>query len=137
MNARSTGVTLLAWLLILSGAWGVLYLGFIGAASVVSPTFLERGWPVIMVLIAMLIGSILSIVVGLNLLRLRSWARLAVLAMNVLSMSVGMIAVTFSGDAFAQRWPIALLSLAWSALIVWYFLRPSVRARFQAARSQT
>ena len=136
MSARSIGVTLFAWLLILSGAWGLLYLGFIGVASVVSPTFLERGWPVIIVLIAVLAGSMLSIVVGVSLLRLRPWARIAVVATNVLSIGAGTIAVTFSGDAFAQRWPVALLSLAWSALIVWYFLRPSVKAQFQAAKRQ-
>ena len=137
MSQRSLGITLFAWLNILSGIGGVLYLGFIGIASLVSPTFLGKQPQTILVLLILLAASIFTIILGRKLLQLRLWTRMFIVVYMGLAICWQAGAFIFGGDFHAARWFWTFVEVVWGSLVIWYFLRPSVKAQFQVKQQHS
>ena len=84
--------------------------------------------------------ALLCVFIGFGLLHLKNWARLfimifpsAFLFCNLLM--VTLLYITQPGRSIASALQIMLVNwliwLSWSAMVVWYFLRPAVKAQFQ------
>lgn len=79
--------------------------------------------------------STVRLATGVGLLMLQSWAYWLVLIIAGVS-SIWMVAnELFVGKLMGEfmigpYWVYLILSLGWNGLIVWYFLRPSVKAQF-------
>lgn len=84
----------------------------------------------IVALISLIMGA-----VGVGLLLLTNWARrLTVFGAGITALLWLLFMVTPEGRTLLTGWVslIPLTVLAWNGLVCWYFLRPSVKAQFQA-----
>ena len=75
------------------------------------------------------IFSALPVAFGIGLAGLRSWARQTAIIYTVASSLVALYAAGRSPSDEGARL-LLLVTLAWSGLVLWYFLRPSVKAQF-------
>jgi len=85
-----------------------------------------------------LILAIIPLVVGLGLWKLKEWGRILAIAVSAISAVLQLFGVVgmllhFSVGGFA----FLVCRLAISVLIVWYLLKPEVKAAFQSARATT
>lgn len=76
-------------------------------------------------IIAMLI-SLCNVISGIGLLRLKNWARWLTIVIMGISVVWLMIDVVARGTLIR-----AIYGLIFSGVVLWYFLRPSVKAQFQ------
>jgi len=78
---------------------------------------------------------------GVGLLLLQRWARALTLALAVISMVWTLVNVFSAGPLpQGQEWIVVLGLLptfAWNILVIWYFLRPNVKAQFAAVNAAT
>ena len=78
-------------------------------------------------------ASCFWLIAGIGVIRLKNWARW-------LTLMAAAAWVLFWGVAFCMEPKLAwhcLLILGWGGLILWYFLRPSVRAQFIQRRERS
>ena len=83
----------------------------------------------------LLVLGLIFLAIGIGVLMLRRWARWLALIFSGIS-------ILSQTSVFAARGklpvgPSGWLSLAFAGLALWYFLRPSVKAQFQSARSRS
>ena len=138
---RSIGVTIFAILFLIGGAmglFGTLYgpklMQSIASTEGMSPETQAQAQEAQQLMSKqsgfMLAISVASIISGIGLLMLLGWARW--LTIVLAGISVAQLLVGFMGSPHwtAATLLMAVLSLAWNGLIVWFFLRPSVKAQF-------
>ena len=128
MGSRPIGITIIAIVLAVSGVFQVLVgleaLGItdFGLAEVTEAAELS-GW-------AAIIGGALSILVAGGLFTLAGWAW--ILAVVVLVIRILVDITTLIVQGFTSTLGMAVIvNLVISAVILWYFFRPNVRAAFR------
>jgi hypothetical protein len=82
------------------------------------------------------IQPIAGLVAGIGVLMLKHWARRLTVFLAGYSASYGVFSLFKSGVIFPQPYRssgigVLVVALIWNALILWYFLRPGVKAQFQ------
>lgn len=127
MGGRPLGIMIIAIILAFSGVFQVLVgteaLGItdFGLASVADAAGIS-GW-------ASVIGGVLSIIVAGGLFTLAGWAwTLAVVVLGI-RVIVDVIAIVTHGPSSALG-GAAIANIVISGVILWYFLRPGVKAAF-------
>ncbi len=108
-----------------SGGWGLFVFG----------PFLALGefiWLRRLAIVLVIVGA-LAIIIGFGLLLYRNWARRGAILFSVIG--GGLIGLALLGllgvVAELDTWWIAAIPMGWSGVVVWYYLRPSVKASFQ------
>ena len=125
MKKRPLGVKILGWwlaLLCAATSFGVVLITF-GAKELLGSDWKKAVG-------AGVAGSFFSLVMSVGLLGLKSWARLVMLflaSLSVFTVGVGLFVSKHSSKSVAGM----LSQLLIDAVIIWYFLRPSVKAQFQ------
>ena len=140
MKRRSWGVTLFGILFILSGAVGVL--NSARKLSVVSQKIqtvqteqqsdLRRGQRHLGLV---LMASVVFLIQGIGVLRLRRWARWLTLIyaaiQALLFIKMLTVLMPMAKDYLVPQWWVgSLVNIGQAGLTLWYFLRPSVKAQF-------
>lgn len=75
-----------------------------------------------------IVVSLLWLACGVGLFMMKRWARR--LAFIAAILSSANVILTKSSDG-TLSWPESVVVLGWSGLVIWYFLRPGVKAQFQ------
>lgn len=79
--------------------------------------------------------SLLDLGCGVGLLELKAWARGLVLIIAVTSAILTGAALLFDTSVWFFGLPdfplFSYMNLGWNLLVIWYFMRPGVRAQFQ------
>lgn len=127
MGGRPLGITIIAIVLAFSGVFQVLVgtesLGYtnFGLSSVTDAAGIS-GW-------ASVISGVLSIVVAGGLFTLAGWAWLLAVVVLAIRVIVDVVAIVTHGPGSALG-GAAIGNIVISGVILWYFLRPGVRAAF-------
>lgn len=119
MQERPSGVTVLAILVIAVGILGIIG-GLI--TSVVGVVV----WPLIVVGLTILILSVIEVIVGVGLLRLRPWAWTVAVVVTVIRLAADIIGLIQGASI-----PLNIITIFFNALILWYLFRPTVREAFR------
>jgi hypothetical protein len=127
MSGRPVGITIVAIVLAVSGVFQVLVgtqgLGItsfgLGAAANAAGV---SGW-------ASVLGGVLSIIVAGGMFTLAGWAWMLAVAVLGIRVVVDVIAIVTHG-ASSTLGIAAITNLVISGVILWYFLRPNVKAAF-------
>lgn len=118
MNERPTGVTIIALLIIIGGALGVIggLVGLLGSDS---------SGALVGASIGALIVAAAQLIVGIGLWTLQKWAwTLAVIVLG-LRVVVDLVLIFTGGLAAA-----AIVNLVITAILLWYLFRPNVQQAF-------
>jgi hypothetical protein len=127
MNGRPLGITIIAIILAISGVAQVLFglealkitnLGFGTVADAAGVS----GW-------AGVISGVLTILVSGGLFTLASWAWMLAVVVLVIRVVADALVVVTQGMG-STLGAAAISNIVVSAIILWYFLRPSVKAAF-------
>ncbi len=139
---RPTGVTVIAVILFLGAAYGlVLALGVAGGG--VDPKTLtpdmgefpfEDGVLAKIAVFAFLISTAISLTLGLGLWHTKNWARIITIVLS--SIAIAMNALGVLGAALMANdldLVIGLAALGYNVWLVWYLVQPPVKAAFAPA----
>ena len=130
-TARLKGITIFAWVIIVGSAFDLLFN---------LPT--SRINPVISVYFYLLMAPF-SLVTGIGLLRLKNWARIAILVISPLVMAENIFTTPYVVAKMAApdpriarileitTWTLVGLVLIFNAAILYYFTRPKVKEQFE------
>ena len=90
----------------------------------------------LLIALPMMVGALglINTVSGVGVLLFKNWGR------SLMLVSAGLWFLILAGalatKTLQYRNVVVLVLLVWYGSMLWYFLRPSVKAQFQAARSQ-
>lgn len=130
MKKRSAGITALGIVSLLIGGYCLLGLGVSLSAS--RPSDLTGDW--LIAFMKMLMISILNFLAGAGLLMLKPWGRALVLLLASVAACSALINGVMSVKHFGTRFLFQpLVVAAWNGFVLWYILRPSVKAQFRKA----
>jgi hypothetical protein len=127
MNGRPLGITIIAIILAVSGVFLVLVgmeaLGVtsLGLGAVAEAAGISGG--------AQVIGGVLSIIVAGGIFTLAGWAWMLAVVVLFIRIAVDIFAVVTHG-AGSTLGIGAITNLVVSAVILWYFQRPGIKAAF-------
>lgn len=127
MNGRPLGITIIAIILAVSGVFLVLVgmeaLGVtsLGLGAVAEAAGISGG--------AQVIGGVLSIIVAGGIFTLAGWAWILAVVVLFIRIAVDIFAVVTHG-AGSTLGIGAITNLVISAVILWYFQRPGIKAAF-------
>lgn len=127
MNGRPLGITIIAIILAVSGVFQVLVgmeaLGVtsLGLGAVAEAAGISGG--------AQVIGGVLSIIVAGGIFTLAGWAWILAVVVLFIRIAVDIFAVVTHG-AGSTLGIGAITNLVVSAVILWYFQRPGIKAAF-------
>ncbi|TFG69955.1 MAG: hypothetical protein E4H22_06270 [Solirubrobacterales bacterium] len=127
MNGRPLGITIIAIILAVSGVFLVLVgmeaLGVtsLGLGAVAEAAGISGG--------AQVIGGVLSIIVAGGIFTLAGWAWILAVVVLFIRIAVDIFAVVTHG-AGSTLGIGAITNLVVSAVILWYFQRPGIKAAF-------
>ncbi len=128
MSGRPLGITIIAIILAVSGVFQVLVgtealgvTGFLGLGAAADSAGVS-GW-------ASVIGGVLSIIVAGGMFTLAGWAWMLAVVVLAIRIAVDVFAVVTHG-AGSTLGISAVTNVVISAVILWYFTRPGVKAAF-------
>ena len=153
MNERPMGVTIMAWLAIVFGAFGVIgsVTAFFGALAIMAIGTSAAGlgavgggaglaFSGIMVLISAIVLGVLAIVeivFGIGALGLKGWAWTLGMYWCFAAIVLDIINVFASGSGFAGALLGAVLGIAVAVVILYYLFRPEVKGAFGKSAAAT
>ena len=84
--------------------------------------------------------ALVGMVAGIGILMLQSWARWTTILLAGYNAGMMILPLLKSGELLARPHGsgaivLVLALLAWNVLVLWYFLRPGVKAQFQKSSS--
>lgn len=124
MPQRPQGVTVIAVLMIIGGALGIVgALVSIGLATTLAGAF---GAMIALAVVIPLVISVVQVIVGLGLLRLVPWAWMAAIAITVVGAVFVIVSLVAGGSVGAN-----VVSLIIDGVILWYLFRPEVKQAFE------
>lgn len=126
MSPRPTGVSVLAILMIVGGALGILgsFFAILAAASLVG----AFGALIAMVVVIPLIIAVVQLVVGVGLWKLMPWAWMAAVVVVAIGAILAIINLITGNSAGSN-----IVSILIDAIILWYLFRPEVMMAFGRA----
>lgn len=143
---RPTGVTVIAILCFLGAAFCILGgLGLILGGGFIATMIHQQGGqgsgPAAGMLAGLgavmgfgfLVGAAIDIVLGIGLWKLKGWARITTIVLTGIGAAFQVLGLLMSLSHFAVgNFLFTVIILAIQALIIWYLLKPEVKAAFQA-----
>ena len=138
MQKRPTGITVLFWLFLILGIFSLLWSGMVlgigGLSSLIGDLFglenvLEFGSTSAWSGYLGIITAIVQIIVAFGLAAMKKWAWVLAIIAVVLNIIQGVLGI-FAGGMFA--FICGSLGLIVPAIILFYLLKPNIRAAFEA-----
>lgn len=124
MPQRPQGVTVIAVLMIIGGALGIV--GALVSISLATTLAGAFGAMIALAVVIPLVISVGQVIVGLGLLRLLQWARMAAIAITVVGAIFAIVSLVAGGSVGAN-----IVSLIIDGVILWYLFRPEVKQAFE------
>ncbi|WP_260482714.1 hypothetical protein [Sphingomicrobium flavum] len=126
MNERPTSLTIIGWLLIVFGVWGMFSLVLLQVVPSAADAWNEAARFSTLsktMLIAMnAVGGLLTVACGYGVLKGMDWSRLVYIGWSLLGLVIGFLTSPFT-------WAI-LASVAWIAVIAFFLFRPAANRWF-------
>lgn len=127
MQQRPTSLTIIGWLLIVFGAFGVLGTLMLPNNPIATEMLKQSPLPLSAHVAIGVIGSLISIVCGYGVLKGLEWSRLVYVGWILISIAVALVSTPFS----------SLMLLGWllQAVIIFFLFRPAASAWFGQGNS--
>ena len=124
---RPTSLTVIAWLLIVFGAFGVISQLLMGDNPIAQKMLAESPFPKTVHMAMGIIGAVVSLASGYGILKGLNWSRYLYMGWGIVGLVFGFLTTPFTS--------ILLISVLFLAVFAFFLFRPAANAWFGAAGS--
>ena len=122
---RPTSLTVIAWLLIVFGAFGLISQLMMGDNPVAQKMLAESPLPASVHMAMAIIGTVVSLVSGYGILKGLNWSRYLYVGWSIVGLVFGLLTTPFTS--------ILLISVLFLAIFAFFLFRPAANAWFGGA----